>query len=205
MTEKKYWTSKDQEYDLCKKWLQNKLENPETGQIIEYNGPTFKKWKERCKASIDNSKKIKQETITFASCQQWKKNPLINPQTGRSIKINGPTFKEFEKTCAQCTEKPIELLGEYYLPDLNGAVPVIKSNGTNYIVRKMGNPIRKVWGPLNKMASNISLCFYKDTWDYRNNHFKPIYIGASEPKRQIIPIKEEKKTVGDSWLNYFLK
>lgn len=36
-------------------------------------------------------------------CEQWKRNPLVNPETGRTIKRGGPTFLRLEK---ECSEKP---------------------------------------------------------------------------------------------------
>lgn len=34
-------------------------------------------------------------------CEIFKKNPLINPLTGREIEYGGPTFKEWEKKCGK--------------------------------------------------------------------------------------------------------
>ena len=36
---------------------------------------------------------------TNDNCKEWKKNPLKNPFTGRSIKENGPVFKKLRKIC----------------------------------------------------------------------------------------------------------
>lgn len=35
-----------------------------------------------------------------AKCEQWILNPTINPETGRKIKLGGPTFKKLEKKCS---------------------------------------------------------------------------------------------------------
>ena len=40
-------------------------------------------------------------------CHQWKQNPSINPETGRVIKIHGPTWKRLNLDCnitEECTE-----------------------------------------------------------------------------------------------------
>jgi len=34
-----------------------------------------------------------------SDCNDWKKNPLKNPKTNRKIKLNGPTYKKFQKMC----------------------------------------------------------------------------------------------------------
>lgn len=33
------------------------------------------------------------------NCEEWIRNPTINPLTNRKIKVNGPTYKKFEKDC----------------------------------------------------------------------------------------------------------
>lgn len=33
-------------------------------------------------------------------CERWKRDPLINPETGKTIKLGGPTFSRLEKECA---------------------------------------------------------------------------------------------------------
>ena len=32
-------------------------------------------------------------------CEAWLANPLVNPRTGRAIKVNGPTYKALQKEC----------------------------------------------------------------------------------------------------------
>ena len=34
-------------------------------------------------------------------CKEFKKNPLINPETGRAIKKDGPTYKKLMKMCSE--------------------------------------------------------------------------------------------------------
>jgi serine/threonine protein kinase len=36
-----------------------------------------------------------------SDCDKWKKNKTTNPKTGRTIKIDGPTFKKIQKECLQ--------------------------------------------------------------------------------------------------------
>jgi hypothetical protein len=38
------------------------------------------------------------EILTLEECKTWMKNKTINPQTGRKIDVNGPTYKRIEMT-----------------------------------------------------------------------------------------------------------
>ena len=188
----KKWTSTDELKRLCEIWLKDPLVNPQTGHNIDRNGPTFIFWKEKCKELGLRSRPLATKEITWRKCQEWKSNPEINPDTGKKIKIGGRTYKWLEKQCKLITEKEIKLLGEYYLPDKNGMVPCILSNKIVYITRDYDN--RKVWGPLNKPAKNIKLQYFKDTWDYKNNYYKPIFLD-NEPSNKVSKNKKiEKKT-----------
>jgi hypothetical protein len=42
------WNMLKEQKRLCKLWIENPLQNPETGLPIKRNGPTFMKWKEKC-------------------------------------------------------------------------------------------------------------------------------------------------------------
>src|SRR5579864_531325 len=37
--------------------------------------------------------------MTLYDCESWLRNPLINPKTGRQIKLDGPTYRKIEKEC----------------------------------------------------------------------------------------------------------
>lgn len=180
-TLKKHWTKLDEEKRLCMLWLQEPLINPETGHSIDRDGPTFEMWKERCKNIGMKTQPTATKTMTWRKCQEWKRYPNINPDTGKKIKKDGPTFKWIEKQCQLIEEKSLVLEGDYYIPDTNGMVPSILCGGIWYVVRKYDN--RKVWGPLNKPAKNVQLCYYMDTWDYHYKHYKPIFIDGPQPKR----------------------
>ena len=163
-----------EERRLCELWLNDPLVNPETGHDIERNGPTYSRWKEKCKIIGLSNKPINKCKMTYRKCQEWKKNPEINPETGRKIKINGPLYRKIEKQCKLIQEKHIELLGEYVKPNNNGMVPTVLSKGSYYVIREYEN--RKIWGKLNKPAKVTILHYFTDTWDYKNNHYKPIFI-----------------------------
>ena len=77
-------------------------------------------------------------------------------------------------------------------------VPCVLWRGTWYIVRKFND--RKVWGPLNKLAKNIKLCYYADTWDFHYNHYHPIFVGQTPPKRIIDKRPPKKKYQQKDWL-----
>ena len=43
---------------------------------------------------------MKQYCLKMDICASWNANPLRNPQTGRPIKRDGPTFKRLQKECS---------------------------------------------------------------------------------------------------------
>jgi len=214
------WTRLDEDKRLCNEWLKEPLLNPKTGLPIDRNGPTFMYWKEKCK-QLGLKKNEQCLELTWRKCQEWRKNPLVNPDSGRDIKRNGPTYKWLEKEC-KCIEKKVTLLGEYYLPDNKGMVPCIINNNTVYVIRNYNE--RKIWGPLNKPAKRIILCYYADSWDFRNNHYKPIFLDGPKPKKPQINIikinkisqknsilyesknkKDDPKKVIDKIVDFFIK
>ena len=184
------WTKTNEEQRLCSLWLQEPLINPETGHSIRRNGPTFNSWKERCKSVNMQSRPLATKQMTWRKCQEWQRNPMVNPDTGRKIARGGATYKWIKKECQLIDDPKLTLEGEYYIPDQKGMVPAVLYRGTWYVIRTHQG--RKVWGPLNKPAKKIKLRYYADTWDYHYNHYKPIYIGRPAPKR-VAPIKKTRK------------
>nr|QBK87135.1 MAG: 2-cysteine adaptor domain protein [Marseillevirus LCMAC201] len=201
MTTRKHWSRVDEDKRLCNKWLQEPLVNPATGHPIERNGPTFNAWKERCKNAGLQYRPIATKTMSWRKCQEWKCRSNINPDTGRKITKDGPTYKWIKMQCKLIEEKELVLEGDYYLPDQKGMVPCILCRDTWYVLRRFNG--RKVWGPLNKPVKNIRLCYYMDTWDYRYNHYKPIFIGNT-PKR-VVNKRIPANKVKSDWLNTFTK
>src|SRR3972149_10868650 len=171
---KKYWLSADEERRLCEMWLAEPLVNPETGHSIDRNGPTYLSFKERCEKIGLASRPVATWNLTYSKCQEWRSNPTINPDTGRKISSTGPTYKWLEKQCSVINEKEVSLQGDYYKPDAYGFSPCVKEQSIYYIIR--GYDGRKVWGPLNKPAKRVVLKYYTDTWDYRNGHYRPVFI-----------------------------
>lgn len=206
-------------------WLKEPLVNPETGLSIKRNGPTFMYWKEKCKSLKIATKPVATGELSYRKCQEWRRNRRINPDTGREIKIGGPKYKWIEKTCRQITEKELKLMGEYHMPDSRGMVPCVKYGSTWYVTRKLGD--RKVWGPQNKPARAVKLCYFMDTWDYHYNHYRPIFMDGTPSRNtqssytrpnkanrtsggltaQFLQPKEKKtpKHVVDDFFNLFLK
>jgi hypothetical protein len=205
-----YWTKRDEELRLCNEWLKNPLINPETGHGIVYKGPTYKNWEDRCK-KMNLKLVIKNVEINKNICGLWQQNPSINPLTGRKIKIDGPAYLKLQKKCGDknMLENSITLLGNYYIPDKNGMVPCVYENNRLYVVRTLND--RRIWGPLNKPAKNIHLEYYADTWDYKNGHFKPIFIGIGKKGEAIKTNiqKQNNKSIlnkyNDSNIDKFIK
>ena len=42
-----------------------------------------------------------QKVLNSKLCEQWLKNPMVNPVTKKSIKKDGPVYKKFEKQCKE--------------------------------------------------------------------------------------------------------
>lgn len=186
------YTKTDEEKRLCNEWLKDPLTNPKTGMPIELKGPTYLYWQKRCKELGLSYKPMRSKELSFRKCQEWRKTPHINPETGKQIMIGGTLYKSIEKRCKNVTEKAVVLKGNYFLPDSHGLIPAVKAtNGIFYIVRHAtANEVGQgaehlLYGPNNALTykSRTNLVYFKDTWDYRQGYYKPIFKGGSEPPR----------------------
>lgn len=80
-----------------------KLINPEDGQLINFDSDEFTKlYKKYTKMAVEKEKPIKEEKVdeeeNFEEIRdQFLKNPLINPLTGKPIIKNGPQYKKLVK------------------------------------------------------------------------------------------------------------
>lgn len=201
------WDRKKEQKRLCNEWLKDPLVNPETGRAIEKDGPTYNYYKSLCRKLKVANKPVATGKMTWRKCQEWEKNPGINPETGRRLTPGSPTYKKIEKQC-KCIQKEKKLLGEYPRPDYKGMVPCKLDLGIYYSLRKHEG--RWVYGPQNLYCSKIkNLCYFKDTWDYRYNHYRPIFLGIKEPDRPKISKidskeKQDPKYIVDKILDIFL-
>lgn len=164
------WNSIKEDEKLCEIFKKNPLINPLTGRQIEFGGPTFKEWENKC------GKTKKTGIVTYEKCKAFNKNPNINPETGREISKNGTIYKYWNKHCKNLT-KNNELIGEYYHPNNKGLVPVKIHDSKKYIIRIDISQNRRVWGPLNLgivSSSEIKFVHFMETWDYKNNKYIPI-------------------------------
>ena len=91
---------------LCDEWNLNKSVNPITKRTIKVDGPVYNKIKKNCGKNTSDNKTKKKEKETKKSkgstkdiCGLWLNNPSINPETGKSIKKNGPVYKKLLKLC----------------------------------------------------------------------------------------------------------
>lgn len=167
---------------MCMKWLEDPLVNPETGKIIKKNGETYNKWKNLCLEM--GIKPEKPSEMTKGIYKNFKHNDGVNPITGRKIKKDGPTYKKLQQQSQKFvyTEK---LDGEYYIPDADGYVPVVISKGRLYAMRLVtaDKGDYNVYGPNNRLTvSQIkTIVHYTQTWDYKNNKYKPVFLGKKPP------------------------
>jgi hypothetical protein len=178
------WSRRKEEERLCLAWLKDPLMNPETGRAIERDGTKWKQYQLRCRKIGLNDKPVATGVMTWRKCQEWRKHPGVNPETGRRLTPGGPTYKNIEKQCVKI-EKDVNMniLGSYPRPDSNGLVPAHIESGVVYILRNHEG--RAVYGPLNRFNKKAVKVYYKDTWDYKYGHYKPIFIGGREPPRPV--------------------
>jgi hypothetical protein len=94
---------------LCDEWNSNKNINPITKRSIKENGPVYNNIEKNCNkidgtdVKIANKKTGKKGIINI--CEQWLNNPNVNPETGKSIKKNGPVYKRLLKLCEEKKSK----------------------------------------------------------------------------------------------------
>lgn len=216
------WNVTKEKKRMCELWLSNPLQNPETGLKIKRNGPTFMEWKTKCKELGFNNRPLspgKGGQMSYDSCQEWNKNKLINPITGRKIIRGGRIYTKIEKACTNMKEKIHIIEGEYFIPNNKGLVPCKKDGNVFYILRRintipgLAGRSRYVYGPLNKyFRSCTTWVYFKDTWDYHLGHYKPIFINKKEPVKKI-PLgrvqgfggKETNDGIVDKIIDYFIR
>jgi len=94
---------------LCDEWNSNKNINPITKRTIKPNGPVYNNIEKKCNklngsdVKVVNKKTGKKGIINI--CDEWLNNPNVNPETGKSIKKNGPVFKKLLKLCQEKKNK----------------------------------------------------------------------------------------------------
>ena len=77
---------------LKKGELPDKIKNPATGKMIKTDGKTFATLMRTCSDEC-------------GVCKKLKKNPEVNPLTGRSIKKGSAVYKLIVKGCDSCEDK----------------------------------------------------------------------------------------------------
>ena len=157
--------------------------------------------------------------MSFESCKEWNKNKTINPITGRRIKAGSALYKKIEKQCMAIKgEKIVNIQGEYFIPNKQGMVPCKLELNIYYVLRKIidNNVERYVYGPLNKyFRSTTKWVYFKDTWDYHNGFYKPIFMDKNEPVKKFQnsqPMGRQGRTqlgtsgtgIVDQIVNYFI-
>jgi len=90
---------------LCDEWNLNKNINPITKRTIKSNGPVYNNIGKNCNkidgidVKVANKKTGKKGIINI--CEEWYKNKNVNPETGKTIKTNGPVYKKLLKLCEE--------------------------------------------------------------------------------------------------------
>ena len=126
---------------ICDSFMNDKSRNPRTNAKIKKNGPTFKKLEDECaknpkekktekKVKKSNKKKSQDGDV----CQLFQEDKSINPESGRVIKPNGPTFRRLIKMCQEVI--PIDSPLPKDMPN----------NKLNMIIRKVAKPRSQLLG-----------------------------------------------------------
>jgi hypothetical protein len=167
---------------LCKKWLEDPLINPKTGRPIVKNGNIYNQWKKMSEECGFNTKYIKPKKLNQSSYTNLLKNPTINPLTGRKINPDGVTYKKLLKLAEEfvsTTNQQLHFIGDYYLPDKNGLVPVTIRKKTIYALRLVNTDKYKynVYSSHNHILKTkiTTLAHYTMTWDYIYNKCAMIF------------------------------
>ena len=97
---------------LCNEWNSNKTVNPITKRNIKVNASVYNNIEKNCDKFITitnrttnaiREKKVPKDDKDI--CKQLLNNPNINPKTGRTIKENGPIYKNLLKLCDEKRNK----------------------------------------------------------------------------------------------------
>ena len=89
----------------CDEWRRNPTKNPLTGRPITATGKIYKKFEKDCEERDDPEPSKKHDPIppkrkeAEDDCDKWRKNPTINPATGRPITKTGKIYKKLERDC----------------------------------------------------------------------------------------------------------
>ena len=91
---------------VCNKWKQNRSINPRTKRLIKENGPVYKKLQRKCTPEELKRRPRQPPRVVSNVCEKWLQNKLVNPKTGKTIKMNGPTYKKLLQECGPV--EPVE-------------------------------------------------------------------------------------------------
>jgi len=97
--------------NICNEWRNNPSINPKTGRKIKIGGKVYNELKKECEQSSTNRDSLRvrcksRNTLSPLTCAEWRKNPNLNPKTGRKIKINGDVYNRFKKHCTGTAPSP---------------------------------------------------------------------------------------------------
>lgn len=89
---------------ICTKWKRDRSVNPRSNRRIKVDGPTYKKLQKECvpeELPLRQRRIKKSPKVVSNVCEKWSMNRTKNPRTGRTIKVNGPTYKKLLEECVE--------------------------------------------------------------------------------------------------------
>jgi len=89
---------------ICKEWIKNPTINPRTHRKISPQGKIYKNFEKDCNKTLLKMRRLPSDDSRVPLrvervCEEWFKNPNINPRTKRRIKNNGLVYKNLKIEC----------------------------------------------------------------------------------------------------------
>jgi serine/threonine protein kinase len=92
--------------DVCDQWKLDKTINPRTNRKIKPTGKVYKDLETECTQRRRVGGFTGNLDLYSPKCLKWRNNPVVNPTTGKKIKIRGPTYQKLEKECGPAVPQP---------------------------------------------------------------------------------------------------
>ena len=86
---------------LCDEWQANRNINPRTKRKIKSSGKVYKDLAEECSSEKIQNHLPSNKKRFSPKCIRWRGNPHVNPLSGNTIKVGGPTYRKLEKECGE--------------------------------------------------------------------------------------------------------
>ena len=173
---------------ICKEWIKNPTINPRTHRKISPQGKIYKNLEKDCgvrskgttspsgrRGARKGSAGPKVVRSVRSVCEEWFKNPNVNPRTKRRIKNNGLVYKNLKIECGPKEKRRKEIIDDKIIDDEIIEIiddEIIDENG-NYKSRIIiGNRVIQNLNEIN--ADQWTMCMTGSSSSEFKNYFKDI-------------------------------